>query len=533
MRYKIELLIAVFVLSVFVQAQKGGNKNCKPNIVIINIDNHSKSMLGCYGNTFIETPNIDKLYETAVRFDNYHCASRCSASRSALLSGQYHQRLGSIGTGDARVIAKAGVTLMPEIFNRAGYETALFGKWHIGENYPYRPEDRGFKEVVAKGGIERRDKIGKLATEHSYRHNGKWENYEGYRTDIWFQELHRYIKEKKDSPFVAYLATWSTHYPNYGPPELFEKFKNKRDSLHLNIGFNDKTKDNILNLAAEMECIDTHIGETISLLKELNLYDNTIFIYMSDGKGTKSPKEINPNKIEGSYIPLIINWPNGNLKNGISENTVVANIDVLPTLLDMCGISVSEDVRFDGQSMISLIKESDKKWEPRTYIYDHQSRRSSRVVGMLPLDYTIVYTPERTVAWSKGQLKTKDASPEVIQHAKREWEKWWDSVTEDYPLCNYVIVGTPHENPTLIVDTYTIKDGFAGKGEKYYFAIEFSGNGKYKFSTTDNRTGFLLIDGKKYSGTFPMTLEMAAGKSLILVNTGNDKGDKLLKIEKM
>jgi len=504
----------------------------KPNVIIINVDNHSKSHLSCYGNRLNETPTIDRLYDEGMSFEEYQCASRCSASRSALLSGKYHQRFGSIGTGDAREIMKAGEVTMIDYFNANGYKTAMFGKWHNGYNYPFRPEDRGFHEVVEKGRAKDRSETGKMAMKHMYRHNGKLEAYEGFRTDIWFQETNKFIKANRDKPFFIYIPTWSTHGPNFGPKEILQKYQAKAKALGIE---SNKENDNLLNIGAELESLDRNIAKTIDLLKELDLYENTIFIYMADGPGAKAPKDFNPKKVQGSHIPFILHWAGGKVKVGNREETLVANIDVLPTLIDLCDLSsngVFKEEGFDGQSTAAMIKEGFKTWQPRTYVSDHQSSRTSREWGIVPLDRTTIHTPKGIFSWKKGKMKA-GSSPELSEYAKNEWKKWWDSVSQDFPKFNYTVVGTKHENPSEIGGGYTLVDEFAGSGEKEYFAVEFANEGLYRIGTTSSKKGKVIIDGKAHEGTLPLEISIKKGQYLIYVDTGSGKGAGSLVIEKI
>jgi len=203
----------------------------RPNI-IITIDNHDASALGFAGNDFIETPNIDRLQDEGVCLANYHCASRCGPSRAALLTGRYHIRSGHIQTPDGRnVMGDVTVPTLANLFQNADYKTAQYGKWHVGKNYPYRPEDRGFVEVVTffQGGLS------KTGSQHILRHNGQWEPFEGYRIDVCFSKLRKFIT--KNYYFAVEFAETGTYvFGSAGDPLKPSQEKSCRGYLKIGDG---------------------------------------------------------------------------------------------------------------------------------------------------------------------------------------------------------------------------------------------------------------------------------------------------------
>lgn len=505
----------------------------RPNVIMINIDNHDRSVLGFAGNRFGSTPNIDRLYREGVYFANYHCASRCGPSRTALLTGRYHHRSGHIQTPDGRnIMGNTEVPTLGNLFRNAGYRTAMFGKWHVGKNYPYRPEDRGFDEVVTffQGGLS------KTGLRHTLRHNGKWEPYEGYRIDVWFRELQNFIQKQPGRPFMAYLATWATHGGNFGPARLSQKYRKKMDALGEDGSklFPDKTTQyNYAELAAEMESIDENIGRLLGLLAKLGLKDNTIIVYTSDGSGYRAPEAFlrKGRKAFPSKIPAIIHWPGGQLKPGTDLTELVANIDIGPTLLDMCGIRPGANVAFDGQSAYGLLHPKGTPWKKRVYIADHQSRNGIRTGYLMPLDRTTVYFPDgRSVTFSKGKAQRADSKLEA--EARKHWEKWWKDVTADFKPFHHVIVGTRHENPMVVRHVYTRINEQKAKVKHYSFAIEFAVTGTYRFSGGGRpRKGYLKIHDRTYTGEFPMTLKVPAGKKTVIVSFDGQKRSGGLTIE--
>ena len=511
----------------------GRGPKARPNVIMINIDNHDRSVLGFAGNQFGSSPNIDRLYREGVYLANYHCASRCGPSRTALLTGRYHHRSGHIQTPDGRdIMGNPEIPTIGDLFRDAGYRTAMFGKWHVGKNYPYRPEDRGFDEVVTffQGALS------KTGLRHTLRHNGQWEPFEGYRIDIWFNELQKFIRKQRGRPFMAYLATWATHGGNFGPARLSQKYRRKMDALGEEGSslFPDKTTQyNYAELTAEIESIDQNIGRLLGLLAELRLKDNTIIVYTSDGSGYRAPQAFlrKNRKSFLSRIPAIIYWPGGQLKPDTDLTELIANIDIGPTLLDMCGIRPGKNVAFDGQSAYALLRPKGTPWKKRVYIADHQSRNGIRTGYLMPLDRTTVYLPDgRSVTFSKG--KAQRAYPKLEAEARKHWEEWWKDVTADFKPFHHVIVGTRHENPMVVRHVYTRINEQKAKVKHYSFAIEFAVTGTYRFSGgRRSREGYLKIDDRTYPGQFPMTLRVPAGKKMVIVSFDGQKRSGGLTIE--
>jgi len=499
--------------------------------------------LGFAGNTFLETPNIDRLAREGVYLENYHCASRCGPSRTALLTGRYHIRSGHIQTPDGRnIMGDVAVPTIANLFQDAGYKTAQYGKWHVGGNYPYRPEDRGFGEVVTFFQGE----LSKTGSQHVLRHNGQWEPFEGYRIDVWFSELRKFIATNQDKPFMAYLATWATHGGNFGPEALSRKYREKMDSLGTDVDryFPDEaTKYNFAELAAEMESIDQNIGRLLQLLDELGLSENTILVYTSDGAGYKSPSFFmrGDRKAYASNTPAIIHWPGGGLKTDEDATALVANIDIAPTLLDMCGIPQAENVDFDGRSAYGFMHPDRMPPKGRVYIQDHQSRNGTREEILRPLDYTNVYLPDGNVVCFREGI-AKAGSPELETAARKAWADWWQDVLADFKPHYYVVVGTKHENPTVLRHVYSGLNEQKEKTKDYYFAVEFAETGTYVFggagdplkpSSVKGRRGYLKIGDDMYEGTFPMKLPIEAGKKFVEVSYDGKTKSPSLTIEKL
>jgi arylsulfatase A-like enzyme len=486
----------------------------RPNVIIINVDNHEKGELGYYGNRFIETPALDRLFRDGLRFENYHISGRCTSSRAALMTGRYHARTGAMGTGGAWGSTREGLTTLGHVFTAAGYRTALFGKWHMGDAYPLRPEDRGFEEVVTihngstlghvvvKPGY---NKSPRTAAAFRFRHNGAWQVYEGFRTDIWFNELRRYLAgtRKDERPFFAYLATVTAHGPHYGPKDLQAKYRKKMEGSEWGDlrrqAKSGKGKTKPYDHAADIEGLDRNVGRLLETLEELKLSRNTVFIYMSDGAGggtASVSKKAWPAESQASGTPFVIRRP-GAPPGARAE--LVANIDLLPTLAEICGVPLKPELlqSIDGRSFASLVGiPNPAPWEPRGYIADHQSSGgkddlkgdAGKMMLLRPLANCTVFLPDGAqVSW-KSQKPHAKLDPEVVKRARAAYETWLKHVLEDFPLGAFCRVDAA--GPHTYLDAYPIPDGPAGEGLGYYFLLDVAADGPCELSTdTSERYG--------------------------------------------
>ncbi|MEM9586713.1 MAG: sulfatase-like hydrolase/transferase, partial [Planctomycetota bacterium] len=188
----------------------------KPNVVIVITDDQGYGDLSCTGNPVLKTPQIDALAAQSVRLLDYHVAPTCSPTRCAFLTGHWTNRTGVWHTIMGRSMLRENEVTMGQIFQDAGYATGMFGKWHLGDNYPYRPEDRGYQEVLRHGGGgvgQTPDYWDNAYFDGSYYRNGKPEKVTGFCTDVFFDAASDFITKcgKEGKPFLAYLATNAPH----------------------------------------------------------------------------------------------------------------------------------------------------------------------------------------------------------------------------------------------------------------------------------------------------------------------------------
>jgi len=223
-RYSASLLALFFlVLSACNQQQD------RPNVILVMTDDQGYGDIGAHGHPFLKTPNLDKLHAESVRLTDFHVDPTCSPTRAALMTGRYSTRTGVWHTIMGRSLMNPDEVTMAEVFRDNGYETGMIGKWHLGDNYPLRPQDQGFEEAFYHlgGGVgQGPDYFGNDYFDDVYVRNGVEEQTEGYVTDVWFDDALDFISRKKDKPFFLYLSTNAPHGPflvaeKYSQPYIY------------------------------------------------------------------------------------------------------------------------------------------------------------------------------------------------------------------------------------------------------------------------------------------------------------------------
>ncbi|MCH6255597.1 arylsulfatase [Puniceicoccaceae bacterium K14] len=467
----------------------------KPNVIFILTDDQGYGDLSCTGNPVLQTPALDALYQESTRFTDYHVSPTCSPTRGALLSGHYTNRAGPWHTIMGRSMLRIEAKTMGEVFEESGYATGMYGKWHLGDSYPYRAEDRGFQDVVrhAGGGVgQTPDFWDNSYFDDTYFRNGVPEKFEGFCTDVFFSEAKRFIGEsiEAEKPFFAYIAPNAPHLPYHCPEEYWDMYKGKGLTPEEEIFF------------GMIHNIDDNVKALRSYLEKKGVSDNTIFIFMTDN-GTATGHNVYNAGMRGKKgtpydgghrVPFFMYWPDGNLDKGRDIETLTSHIDVLPTLMDLCGLEIPMDYSFDGRSLSPLIYENPTPWVDRAIITDSQ-----RVVDPIKWkDSSIMTQRWRLVNGTElydieaDPAQAKDiasANPEVVASLRSEYDKWWASISPSFVKEERLRIGYDEENPVVLNAHDWITDapvspwnqGHIRRGEKIhgYWAIDVEEAGTY------------------------------------------------------
>ena len=422
-------------------------------------DDQGYADLGCTGNPWIKTPNIDRFHEESVRMTDFHVQPLCTPTRGALMSGHRPIRNGAWATNWGRSILRKSETTMADVFKSGGYRTGMFGKWHLGDCHPYRPFERGFDHTVAHkgGGVgQTSDFWGNNYFDDTYFSNGQARGYIGYCTDVWFEQAMDWIDDDDDRPFFAYIATNAPHCPYLVDDRYAQQYRDNPDIPE------PEFYGMITN-------IDENFGQLMEFLDEKGLADNTILVFMTDNGssgGAKVDEEGFVKKgynagmrgLKGSYydgghrVPFMIRWPDGRLEGGRDIGEMALDVDVLPTMIDLCGLP-DPGVKFDGMSFGSTF--SDEALPERTHFLQIKQRTEApeqwrscvmtsqwRLIGYDEL-YDIKKDPEQ-------RRNVIDENVEVANRLRQENDVWWEEAKDYFEDLCPIYLGAEEENPVTL-----------------------------------------------------------------------------------
>lgn len=234
----------------------------RPNVVLVITDDQGYGDLGCHGNPIIQTPNIDALHSQSVRLTNFHVGPTCAPTRAGLMTGRYCNCTGVWHTIGGRSLLRKDEITLGDVFRAGGYRTGMFGKWHLGDNYPFRPHDRGFDEALYHGGggvSQTNDWWGNDYFDDIYLRNGEPEAFQGYCTDVWFSQAMDFVERNRQQPFFCYLSTNAPHSPHNVPERyarLYEGLPCERDRFY---GMITNIDDNMARLRAHLQIGRAHV----------------------------------------------------------------------------------------------------------------------------------------------------------------------------------------------------------------------------------------------------------------------------------
>ncbi len=401
-----------------------------PNIVLILTDDQGWGDLSISGNTNLETPNIDRLAEEGVTFDRFYVSPVCSPTRAELLTGRYHPRGGVYSTSTGGERLDADETTIADIFKKAGYATAAYGKWHNGMQAPYHPNARGFDDFYGFCSGHWGNYFSPML-----EHNGTIVKGNGFTVDDFTDHGINFIEINKDRPFFLYLPYNTPHSPMQVPDKWWNKFENKELNLTDHV---PEREDIPFTRAALAMCenIDWNVGRITSKLDELGLTYNTIIIYLSDNgpngwrwndgmKGRKASTDEG-----GVRVPFFIKWKD-HLPQGLKISRIAGGIDLLPTLADLAGINLDPPKQLDGISLAKLMKGEITEENDRM-IFSHWSGRTSVRSQRFRLDAdNRLFDMEN----DPGQ-NDEDASrnyPDILAMMKMAKEEWTKNVLGELP----------------------------------------------------------------------------------------------------
>ncbi|TKG90427.1 DUF4976 domain-containing protein [Puteibacter caeruleilacunae] len=457
----------------------------KTNVILIITDDQGYGDLGIHKNPQVKTPVIDKLASQSIKFSNFYVSPVCAPTRSSLMTGRYSIRTGVYDTYSGGSIMASNETTLAEVFNSAGYQTGIFGKWHLGDSYPSRPQDQGFTTSVwhLSGGIGQvgdvfnYDKGNRSYFDPILWKNGKQFQSKGYCSDVFTNEAIDFIKQQKDQPFFLYLSYNAPHIPLQVPEEYYNKFKDVDidPQYFKNRGeyvaeMSERDKEAARKVYAMVNNIDDNIGRLMTTLKTEGLDENTIIIFMTDNGpqqyrytgGFRGKKSLV--REGGIHVPFYIKTPKS-LSNVKEINEPAAHIDILPTLAELCNIDYHTNHKLDGISFASSIKGEKKTATNRSLFFEWQRSYPElyRNMAVRKGDYKLIGNCGANANIEDFELYNLKSDPyettniidkeeKTATILKKELEGWYKDIM-DSPNINKlqrIIIGSPHENPVIL-----------------------------------------------------------------------------------
>ena len=527
----------------------------KPNVIIVITDDQGYGDLGHTGNPIIKTPTMDKFASEAVSLTNYHVGTTCAPTRAGLLTGRNCNRNGVWHTIIGASILNRDEVTMADIFKENGYATGKFGKWHLGDNHPFLPQDRGFDETFYHGGGgvgQTPDYWNNDYFDDTYFRNGTPEKKMGYCTDVWFDEAMKFIDAKKEKPFLCYLSLNAPHGPFNVPEAYYERYKEED-------GLTDVQK----RFYGMITNVDDNFSKLLRQLETLGISDNTIVIFTTDNgtargyikdngvvfgynagmRGTKG------SEYDGGHrVPFIIRWPKGGLEGGKKLSGLTAHVDMLPTMAALAGMKFSRTKTMDGTDISDYLL--GKNEAPERYLVTDTQRVpwpiKDKNSAVMQDDWRLVNRKELyKISDDRGQENNIAGEfPEKVIAMNAFYDSWWADVIKETKYSTIdlgsdeIDVLTCHDVHSI--DEYPnwnqqmIRKGNVMKPAK--FLVNFVSEGTYRFhlrrwpkesglalgeEVNDAISSTLVTDGRVNGKALKFTrasIEVAGKKAEVMVD---------------
>jgi len=409
-----------------------------PNVLLIMTDDQGYGDLAFHGNAWIDTPVLDRLAAQSTRFDRFFVSPLCTPTRACLMTGRYYLRTGAASVTRGVETLRSEEVTIAEALRSAGYATGCFGKWHLGEHYPNHPNGQGFDEFFG------------MPTGHwdnyfdpTLDHNGEPASTRGFITDVLTDAAIAFIAEHRDHRFFCYVPYNAPHTPLQVADAYFDKYKAR--------GLDDRTAA----IYGLVENVDENVGRLLAKLDELKLSDRTVVFFLSDNgpegaEGSRYNAGMRGMKGRvhegGVRVPLFVRWP-GKTKPGAVVRRIAAHVDLLPTIVELCGAEMPKTRHLDGVSLVPLLLGKADDW-PERMIF-------TRIVGWKRLvsyvdpviaDLQAFPGAVRTQRWravnegdgwelfdmvdDPGETKNMAGEhPDVVERLSEAYEAWFADVT--------------------------------------------------------------------------------------------------------
>jgi len=492
----------------------------RPNVILFVTDDQGYGDLSHHGNKFLHTPHLDSIANDGRALARFYVSPVCSPTRASLMTGRYNYRTGIVDTYMGRSMMYPDEITLAQILRGAGYRTGIFGKWHLGDNYPMRSIDRGFEESLALrgGGLEQPGNV----PHDSYfdpilQHNGVPEKQYGYCTDVLVNAAIEFIKSCRNQPFFAYIPTNAPHAPLLIDQSYVTPFTAG--------GLDGKTA----KLYGMVANIDENMGRLLAALKSLGLEEDTLLIFLSDNgpeleRFNAGLRGLKGTVYEGGIrVPCFIRWPRL-IPAGRQIDRIAAHVDILPTVLEACGVEVPAELRLDGRSLLPMLRGAEVEAPDRSLYFQWHR-------GDEPELYRNCCVVTQRYKWLSGsgaygspdprgyrqelydlsqdpgeQADLSPAHEELVTTMRDRYEDWIYEVSSTRGYAPPRIqLGTPHEDPVMLTtqDWRGPRAGWNKQDSQGYWEVEVPEPANCEVTllfnaTTDSGTAHFMLNGASF-----------------------------------
>lgn len=472
----------------------------RPHIVLVLVDDQGYGDMGCHGHPALSTPHMDRLESESVRFEDFHVSPMCTPTRGSLLTGLDPLRHEAINVSSGRALLDARLTTLPDVLRADGYRTALFGKWHLGDGHPHRPQDRGFDRALW------------FPSSHITSAADHWENdyfntwlrsedgteaqHPGYCTDVLFDEAFAWLREGSDAtePTFTYLSLNAMHWPFLVSDRYREPYLDEYDH-------------ELASYFGMVANVDENLGRLDATLRELGIWENTVVVYLSDNGGSVHTTGVYNAGMRGSKtelwdgghrVPAFLRWPAataGGEGRGRAMRELVVAQDVMPTLLSFAGVPTA-NLEFDGVDLSTSVIDGAPTLAKRTSVVQYSRFSRARpvygdaVVMRGSWRYLVGDASLYDVAIDPGQSDDiARRHPGVVASLQHHYDDWWAAVSLHRERVQRISIGHPAEPVTrlrtpdwddVFLDVQAdIRDGIDRKGT---WNVDIAVSGRYEIA---------------------------------------------------
>lgn len=407
------------------------------HVVFVLTDDQGYPPIAAHGHPYVVTPHLDAFHSESVRLEDCHSGTTCAPTRAGLLTGHYCNSTGVWHTVGGRSLLRADEHTLADAFSAAGWRTGLFGKWHLGDVPPYRPQERGFQRTVVHGGGgvgQTPDWWGNDYFDDVYVTDGTPRRHIGYCTDVFFDLALDFIEADPASPSFTMISTNAPHSPFNAPPEYAAMYADAAKSSAYR------------RFLAMITSIDDNFGRLRRRLAAAGLEHDALVVFASDNgqcplaalpEGdafNAGMRGLKGSMYEGGHrIPFALRWPAGGVDGGRAVTPPTAYIDFMPTVLDICGIAAPRGHAFHGRSLRRLLEGEapGPEWTERILVTDTQRVPNPvkwRFSCVMRADWRLI-NGERLYRLSQDPHQDVDIAadwPQIVSELRSAYEDWWN-----------------------------------------------------------------------------------------------------------